>query len=30
MNPKYPTMNINVISNEMILGKVTSIHREIK
>lgn len=30
MNPKHPTMNINVISNEMILGKVTSIHREIK
>ena len=30
MNPKYPTMNINIISNEMILGKVVAIHREIK
>ena len=30
MNPKYPTMNINIISNEMILGKVVGIHREIK
>lgn len=30
MNPKYPTMNINIISNEMILGKVMAIHREIK
>lgn len=30
MNPKYPTMNINIISNEMILGKVIAIHREIK
>ncbi len=29
-NPKYPTININIISNEMILGKVTSIYREIK
>ncbi len=29
MNPKYPTMNINIISNEMILGKVVAIHREI-
>lgn len=30
MNPKYPTININIISNDMILGKVTSIYREIK
>lgn len=30
MNPKYPTININIISNEMILGRVTSIYREIK
>jgi len=30
MNPKYPTMNINIISTEMILGKVVAIHREIK
>ncbi len=29
-NPKYPTININIISNEMILGKVTAIYREIK
>lgn len=30
MNAKYPTLNINIISNEMILGKVTTIQREIK
>lgn len=30
MNPKYPTLNINIISNDMILGKVVAIHREIK
>ena len=30
MNSKYPTLNINIISNEMILGKVTTIQREIK
>lgn len=30
MNPKYPTININIISNDMILGRVTSIIREIK
>lgn len=30
LNPKYPTININIISNEMILGKVTAIYREIK
>ena len=30
INPKYPTINVNIISNEMILGKVTSIYREIK
>ena len=30
MNPKYPTINVNIISNEMILGKVTSIYREVK
>ena len=30
LNPKYPTININIISNEMILGKVISIYREIK
>lgn len=30
LNPKYQTININIISNEMILGKVTSIFREIK
>lgn len=29
LNPKYQTININIISNEMILGKVTSIYREI-
>ena len=30
MNPKFPTLNINIISNEMILGKVTIVQREIK
>lgn len=30
LNPKYQTININIISNEMILGKVTSIYREVK
>ena len=30
MNPKYPTINVNIISNDMILGKVTAIYREIK
>ncbi len=30
MNPKYPTLNVNIISNDMILGRVTSIEREIK
>lgn len=30
MNPKFPSLNVNVISPDMILGKVTAIHREIK
>lgn len=30
INPKYPTINVNIISNEMILGKVISLHREVK
>ena len=30
MNPKYQTINVNIISNDMILGKVTSLFREIK
>ncbi len=30
MNPKYPSLNVNIISNDMILGKVIGIHREIK
>ena len=30
MNPKYPSLNVNVISPDMILGKVIAIHREIK
>lgn len=30
MNPKYATINVNIISNNMILGKVTSIYREMK
>ena len=30
INPKFPTININIIANDMIIGKVTSIYREIK
>lgn len=30
MNPKYPTINVNIISNDMIIGKVTAVYREIK
>ncbi len=30
INPKYPTINVNIISNDMIIGKVTAIYREIK
>ena len=30
MNPKYPSLNVNIISPGMILGKVIAIHREIK
>jgi len=30
MNPKYPSINVNIMSSDMILGKVIAIHREIK
>lgn len=30
LNPKYPTINVNIVSNDMILGKIKSIYREIK
>ena len=30
LNPKYPTINVNVVANNMILGCVTSIYREMK
>lgn len=30
MNPKYPSVNVNIISPDMFLGKVIAIHREIK
>ena len=30
MNPKYPSLNVNIISPDMIFGKVVAIHREIK
>ena len=30
MNPKYPSLNVNIISSDMILGKVIGIHRDIK
>ena len=30
MNPKYPSLNVNIMSPDMILGKVVAVHREIK
>lgn len=30
MNPKYPSINVNIMSPDMILGKVIAIHRDIK
>ena len=30
MNPKFPSLNVNIISPDMILGKVVGIHRDIK
>jgi len=30
LNPKYPTINVNIVSNEMILGKIVAVYREIK
>ena len=30
MNPKYPSLNVNIMPGDMILGKVIAIHREIK
>ncbi len=30
MNPKYPSINVNVVSTNMILGKVKTVLREIK
>lgn len=30
LNPKYQTINVNIISNNMILGKITSMYRKIK
>ena len=30
INPKYQTINVNIISTDMILGKVNAIVREIK
>ena len=30
LNPKYQTINVNIVSNEMILGRVVGISREIK
>jgi len=30
LNPKYQTINVNIISTDMILGKVTAITREMK
>lgn len=30
MNPSYPSLNVNIMSPDMILGKVIAIHREIK
>ena len=30
LNPKYQTINVNIVSNDMILGKVVAVYREIK
>ena len=30
MNPKYSSLNVNIMSPDMILGKVIAVHREIK
>ena len=30
LNPKYQTINVNIISTDMILGKVNAIVREVK
>lgn len=30
MNPKFPSINVNIMPGDMILGKVIAIHREIK
>lgn len=30
MNPKFPSLNVNIMSPDMILGKVIAVHREIK
>lgn len=30
LNPKYQTINVNIVSNEMILGKIIAVYREIK
>lgn len=30
INPKFPTINVNIVSNDMILGKVVALTREIK
>lgn len=30
MNPKYPTINVNIVSNDMIIGKVIGMMRDIK
>ena len=30
LNPKYPTINVNIVSNDMIIGRVVGLIREIK
>ena len=30
LNPKYQTINVNIVSNDMILGKIVSLKRDIK
>ena len=30
MNASYPSLNVNIMSPDMILGKVIAVHREIK
>ena len=30
LNPKFQTINVNIVSNDMILGKIVAVYREVK